>query len=110
MKTRHGRSLALAAVLTIGACASGSEAVDAAGSSAPISSDAGTTAPSETAPGPEVQDIWSSSPSRPIEPGIYFIDPDLDPSTPLRVVYEVPAEGWSMWVGGASSVTMDTSA
>jgi hypothetical protein len=37
----------------------------------------------------------------PIEPGAYFIDPDLDPSTPLRVVYEVPAQGWSMWVGGA---------
>jgi len=35
----------------------------------------------------------------PIEPGTYFIDPDLDPSTPLRVVYEVPSEGWSQWIG-----------
>jgi hypothetical protein len=33
----------------------------------------------------------------PLEPGTYFIDPD--PSTPLRVVYEVPVEGWSMWIG-----------
>jgi hypothetical protein len=39
----------------------------------------------------------------PLEPGTYFIDPDLDPSTPLRVVYEVPAEGWSMWIGAAKS-------
>jgi hypothetical protein len=31
--------------------------------------------------------------------GPYFIDPDLDPSTPHRVIYEVP-EGWSMWIGG----------
>jgi hypothetical protein len=37
----------------------------------------------------------------PLEPGTYFIDPDLDPSTPLRVVYEVPVEGWSMWIGAA---------
>ena len=38
-------------------------------------------------------------PFGPLEPGTYFIDPDADPSTPLRVVYEVPAEGWSMWTG-----------
>jgi hypothetical protein len=35
----------------------------------------------------------------PLEPGPYSIDPDGDPSTPLRVVYEVPAEGWSQWEG-----------
>ena len=35
----------------------------------------------------------------PLEPGTYFIDPDGDPSTPLRVVYEVPPEGWWMWIG-----------
>jgi len=42
-------------------------------------------------------------PFAPLEPGTYFIDPDLDPSTPLRVVYEVPAEGWTMWIGAAKS-------
>jgi hypothetical protein len=49
---------------------------------------------------PAAQDIWSFAPLGPIEPGTYFIDPDLDPSTPLRVVYEIPAPGWSQWVGG----------
>ena len=39
------------------------------------------------------------APFAPLEPGTYSIDPDGDPSTPLRVVYEVPAEGWSMWIG-----------
>ena len=39
------------------------------------------------------------APFAPLEPGTHFIDPDGDPSTPLRVVYEVPAEGWSMWIG-----------
>ena len=57
-----------------------------------------TPAPS---PAPSAQDIWSFEPLGPIEPGTYFVDPDLDPSTPLRVVYEVPAPGWSMWTGGA---------
>jgi len=50
---------------------------------------------------PPVADIMKFRPLAPIEPGTYFIDPDLDPSTPLRVVYEVPAQGWSMWIGGA---------
>ena len=40
-------------------------------------------------------------PFAPLEPGTYFIDPDGDPSTPLRVVYEVPVEGWSQWIGAA---------
>ena len=40
-------------------------------------------------------------PFAPLEPGTYFIDPDLDPSTPLRVAYEVPVEGWSQWIGAA---------
>jgi hypothetical protein len=35
----------------------------------------------------------------PLEPGTYFIDPDQDPSTSLRVVYDVAADGWSMWIG-----------
>ena len=43
------------------------------------------------------------APFAPLEPGTYFIDPDLEPSTPLRVVYEVPFEGWSMWIGATKS-------
>ena len=50
---------------------------------------------------PSIRDIWELQPFAPLEPGTYFIDPDLDPATPLRVVYEVPVEGWSMWIGAA---------
>ena len=35
----------------------------------------------------------------PVEPGRYYMDPDLDPDTPLRVVYEIPVDGWSHWLG-----------
>ena len=46
----------------------------------------------------------------PLEPGTYFIDPDAGPSTPLRVVYEVPVEGWPQSIGAlrTSRETEDT--
>ena len=102
MTKRYGRSLGLAVLLAAGACSSGPQAADA-----PVASQ---TAPSDPGATPTVQDIWAFEPFAPLEPGTYFIDPDLDPSTPLRVVYEVPAEGWSMWIGAPSSATLDTSA
>jgi hypothetical protein len=52
-------------------------------------------------PTPAVQDVMEIEYFAPLEPGTYFIDPDGDPSTPLRVVYEVPVEGWSQWIGAA---------
>jgi hypothetical protein len=36
---------------------------------------------------------------QPVESGTYFMDPDLDPATPLRVVYKLPVDGWSQWLG-----------
>ena len=92
MRTGHGRSLALAVVLAVGACTSSPEAADAP---------APSVAPSETDTAPAVRDMMDFEPLGPIEPGTYFIDADTDPSTPLRVVYEIPAEGWSMWIGAA---------
>jgi hypothetical protein len=44
----------------------------------------------------EVADIGSFAL---LEPGTYFMDPDLDPATSPRVAYEVAAEGWSQWLG-----------
>ena len=88
MKAHHGRSLALVVMVALGACTSGD---------AP--SDADIKGPSETHSGPAIQDIWELPPFARLEPGTYFIDPDLDPSTPRRVVYEVPFEGWLQWIG-----------
>ena len=83
----------MAVVLAAGACASGPEAADAPAPS-PV-------APSDTDTALTAQDIWDIEPFAPLEPGTYFIDADTDPSTPLRVVYDVPTEGWSMWIGAA---------
>ena len=95
MRTHHGRSLVLAALLALGACAPGPEAADPTIPS--------PTAPGDPSPTPMVQDIIELAPFAPLEPGTYSIDPDLDPSTPLRVVYEVPFEGWSQWIGAVKS-------
>ena len=91
MDLRHRLQLGLALLVALAGCAPGT------GSSAPRTSAPPT--PSEPSPTPTVQDIMELAPFAPLEPGTYSIDPDGDPSTPLRVVYEVPAEGWSMWIG-----------
>ena len=87
MKSRHGLEFGLALLLALAGCAA----------------EASPSRPSEPSATPtiqDMQDIVELQGLTPIEPGTYFIDPDLDPSTPLRVVYEVP-EGWSSWIGAA---------
>ena len=68
-----------------------SEAAGTAGSS--------TAAPSDPSPTQTVRDIAELPDFAPVEPGTYSVDPDSDASTPLRVVYRVPVEGWSAWFG-----------
>ena len=94
---------ALVIVLLSAACSPSAEQSSAASqttiTSAVASTMASPTAQSEPSPTPTARDIWDIAPFAPLDPGTYFIDADLDPSTPLRVVYEIPAEGWSMWIG-----------
>jgi hypothetical protein len=95
MRGHHGRVLAWALVVALAGCARAPEGTATTTTS--------PTAPSEPTASPTIQNIMDFPPFSPLEPGTYFIDPDADPSTPLRVVYEVPAEGWSMWIGAAKS-------
>lgn len=92
MSIRLGPALGLAIMFALGACSSGSEAAEAP-SGVPS-----TRASTEEA-GP--QDAMALDYFSDLEPGTYFIDPDLDPSTPLRVTYEIPTAGWQMWIGAA---------
>lgn len=59
-----------------------------------------TSGPSVTVPPAGAQDITDTD-LEVVEPGMYFIDPDGDPSTPLRVTFEISAEGWKSWIGAA---------
>ena len=91
MNTRHGSLLGAALLIALAACSSTPE-------TSPPSSPAATTS-SEPNQTPTVQDVMGLPEFAPLDPGAYFIDPDLDPSTPLRVTYEVPSEGWGQWIG-----------
>ncbi len=93
MRPHHGHFLAMALMVALAGCAPTPATTDTA-ASAP-------TAPRETSPAPTTQDIMELPFFSPLEPRTYFIDADAEPSTPLRVVYEVPVEGWSMWTGAA---------
>ena len=91
MKLRAEGFAALVVLLALGACASDPDAAD-------------TTGPSPTSPpsaAPAVHDVMEIEYFARLEPGTYSIDPDVDHSTPLRVVYEIPAEGWERWIGAA---------
>ena len=87
------RFLVLTVVLALAACAPETEA-----SEAPTLSPEAASDPSPT---PAVQDVMEIEYFAPLEPATYSIDPDVNPSTPLRVVYEIPADGWSRWIGAA---------
>lgn len=50
-------------------------------------------------PAPPAQQVPEIDDFLPLEPGWWFVDPDGDPSTPLRVNFEVAAEGWESWLG-----------
>jgi hypothetical protein len=93
VRTHHARFLASALVVALAGCAPTPGTTDTAASP--------PTASREPSPTPTIQDIMELPDFAPLEPGTYFIDPDADLSTPLRVVYEVPVEGWSMWTGAA---------
>jgi hypothetical protein len=89
MSARSRGVLAVTLILALTACGSGADP-------------ATTTTPTtqrHSGPADGIQDIMELPSFAPAEPRTYFIDPDWDASTPLRVTYEIAAEGWSTWVG-----------
>jgi hypothetical protein len=97
MRNHGGRVLAFALVVALAVALAGCAPT-------PGSTDTAASPPTasrDPSPTPTIQDVMELPDFAPLEPGTYFIDPDHDPSTPLRVVYEVPVEGWSMWIGAA---------
>jgi hypothetical protein len=101
MTGSHGRSLVLAVLMALGACAPGPEAAD-------------PTIPSPTTPSdsptPTVQDTMELEPFAPLEPGTYFIAPDLDPSTHSAWCTRFPSSDGRSGSAPSSSPGMDTSA
>jgi hypothetical protein len=94
MKTRTGRSAVVAIMFALAACTSGPETTGATAPS-PVTATTDLT--------PTILDILAgeAEPFGDLQPGTYSLDPDLDPATPLRVVYDVSTEGWQSWIGAA---------
>lgn len=95
IRNRHFGTLAV--VLFLWACASPSEGTgaddtDTTKASLPVPTDP----PSSAVAVQEIEELDSFAPFR---PGTYSIDPDIDASSQLRVVYLIPAEGWQRWNG-----------
>jgi hypothetical protein len=88
---RIGSRLMLALVVVVAGCGSARD------------SPANTSHPaSDPSPDPTIQDVMKVAEIgsfASLEPGTYFIDADLDPTTSLRVVYDVAADGWVQWPG-----------
>jgi len=96
MTSRCKLNVAMVAIITLVGCSQGPGTTATTTSSPAISNTTGEPSPTST-----IQDIMELEGFGPLESGTYFIDPDADPSTTLRVVYDVPVEGWSQWIGAA---------
>lgn len=86
--------------IVLAGCTTATPAGTAVVSSSPIESSAPTASPAPS-PTSSIRDVMALAPFFPLEPGTYFIDPDGDAGTSLRVVYEIPASGWQEWIGAA---------
>ena len=104
-KSWRWRAIAVvaAAGLAVGACGGDDDddaSVSETGTEDPV--DTVTSTPTTAAAAAPAQDAMhvagSSDGFSELEPGPYFIDPDGD-DTPLRVTYQVAAEGWGAWFG-----------
>jgi len=97
---RSARVVTLAVLLAMTGCGSDDEddpAAPTASSTPPRPSSTTSTAQDVTQVGCPMLTCGFT----PLEAGSYFIDPDLDPSTPLRVLFDIPTEGWQRWIGAA---------
>jgi hypothetical protein len=100
-----GRWLLVAAAALVVALV-GALLVAAGGEDDPVDTvNAPTTSAVATAPAQDVLAVPGSGSGFPaLVPGAYFIDPDGDDTTPLRVTYEIADEGWSAWIGAVDFV------
>ncbi|MDQ4131564.1 MAG: hypothetical protein M3133_11350 [Actinomycetota bacterium] len=101
---KRGRASAIAVVVLVGLAAGACSPSEA---QRPATNEQRGVAPGST-PTPTPVDVNALPDDfAPLEPGPYSIDPDGDPSTPLRVVYDVPAGGWSQWEGAVKFAEND---
>ena len=96
------RLLSLGLTVTLASCGQAEESPTTSqlrNTSAIARTTASPTSTAEIGSTTTIQNIGDLPEFAPLEAKTYYIDPDNDPSTPLRVTYTVPEEGWLMWIG-----------
>lgn len=88
--------LALGFVLAVAGCAEG-DVPTSPSPSEPVAAATPNPCPTPTGSIPNVFSVPGEFPE--LEPTTYWVDPDFDACTPLRVLYTIPAEGWRSWTG-----------
>jgi len=75
----------------------------------PTPTTAPVTSTSTTAPGAaqNMMDLADQGAIVPLTPGRYFLDPDGDDATPLRVTYQVTPGDWEAWFGAVKLLVAD---
>ena len=100
--TRRLGLLSLCLKVALASCGQGAEspiAAQAIGTSTIANTTASPTSMSEIGSTPTIQNIGDLPNFAPLEAKTYYIDPDNDPSTLLRVMYTISEEGWVQWIG-----------
>jgi len=102
-KRRAAVVIAVVALVSLAAVACSSTNAEQPASEDPGTTGASPAASSDPTPTQTARDVMELQNFASLEPGTYFVDPDSNDSTPLRVVYGVPVEGWSSWFGAVKS-------
>ena len=100
---RRGYAPAVVLLIAMACTAQGQQTTGATAASSPEATTDASLTPTVVNLTPTILDILAgqAEPFTGLEPGTYLIDPDLHPSTSLRVTFDVPAEGWADWIGAA---------
>lgn len=101
MRTFFRPGSVLGIVLAVAGCAASDVATPPADSATISPVAAATPSPCPTPNGtvPSVFSVPGPEDFPPLGPTTYWVDPDFDSCTPLRVLYTIPADGWLAWTG-----------
>lgn len=99
MSTGWGRFWLIGLVVAVVGCEAGDVATTTSAAPATASPVAAPATPCPTPTGTVPSAFSVPGDFGALEPTTYWVDPDFDSCTPLRVLYTIPAEGWQAWTG-----------
>jgi hypothetical protein len=89
--------LGVAVLITGCAASDGSTPPAESAAISPVAAASPSACPTPTGTVPNVFSVPGDFPE--LEPTTYWVDPDVDSCTPLRVLYTISTDGWLSWTG-----------